>query len=132
MANIAACDATGHLGEMVPSICSILIDRAGEAAPASGGNTYDLAKGCCVSLAMDEVVEGINFHAIRQALGGRDAGVKFLNFPTVCPGGACMHHPLHNCKPHASSCRHQGFAMRVMPPHDMRDVRRCAIWKVTS
>lgn len=55
-------------------------EGGGAAEAATGGNTYNLAKGCCVSLTMDAPVPGINFHAIKQALGGRDSGVRFLKF----------------------------------------------------
>lgn len=55
----------------------------GAAEGGSSGKTYDLAKGCCVSLTMPEVVAGINYHAIKQALGGRDSGIRFIHFPVV-------------------------------------------------
>lgn len=69
-----------------PSSCaaSLMVMTGGGAAEGgSGGNTYDLAKGCCVSMSMPEPVPGINYHAIKQALGGRDAGVRFIKFLPV-------------------------------------------------
>lgn len=51
-------------------------------ATQAGGNQYELAKGCCVSITTDGA-DQVHFGTLRDALGGSKAGVKFLSLNKV-------------------------------------------------
>ncbi len=65
---------------------------AAEPAAAAAGKNYDIPRNSIVSVKLEAGKDGLGFPAVREAFGGRDAGIRHVDFkmvnapPALTPG----------------------------------------------